>query len=347
MSPRIVLSPYRGFAAADAPDTELAARGLPTRPMGGADNPLRRRWDQVFGGERTVRTATSARPPPRWPRGFQPSPINGDQSPNWSGVVVEPQDATPALFAIAGTWTVPQLRGVSDTTDYVSIWVGLGGNLPSSANPNLLQAGVTGSVDPNGNVAFNAWSEWLSLGDVAPPQPLDLPVAAGDVLETQIWVTSSTTATVVMQNHTNPAEPDAVLIPLVAPAGVGVSGYCGEWIVERPALVDGSSVTYYTLAGYSPPVVFTDAAAWTGAESGLELSFSRFAQHAGFSRPVHALSVAAARGFVAPVSMRALMSEVSVVDASSGSTLTMEDNGMAVSIGTIVGSEVRCAYRSG
>ena len=236
--------PPIGFRPTAATDPELARYGFPPRPAPGADRRLARMWAETFGRDVPFTLAQFTPAPHSGYRSRRLSIIEGES--NWAGVVVLSQAGSSINLGIAATWNVPDLALVGSGTGYMGMWVGLAGYTPNALG--LLQAGVGGSIDATGAPVFFAWTEWLAAQ--GPPQPANqisnFPVIhVGDIVETQIWVTSPTTATVVMQNLSS-GSPAAgpVIVPLTAPAGVHVVGDDAEWIVEKPVIdispTDGS-----------------------------------------------------------------------------------------------------------
>jgi hypothetical protein len=167
-------------------------------------------------------------------------------------------------------------------------------------------------------------------------------VNAGDSIEVEIWVTSSTTATLVMKNLSS-GKP-AVLWPMVSPPGGAISGQAAEWIVERP-VVGNNPDDLSTLADYSA-VVFSDAMAWAQAQSFKgNMSLKTFAKKRGFTSPVSVHSIGSALDFVDPMSLRAILHESATVEAGSGSTINMANGGTTLSTAQIMGdSKIQCQY---
>jgi hypothetical protein len=189
-----------------------------------------------------------------------------------TGVVVRSQAGSPINLGLAAAWNVPDLALVGSGTGYMGMWVGLDGYTPGALG--LLQAGIGGSIDATGAPVFFAWTEWLAAE--GPPQPANTisnfsAIHVGDIVETQIWVTSPTTATVVMENlSAGSSTAGPVIVPLTAPAGVHVVGDDAEWIVEKPVIdLSPTEELVYFLPYYSP-VTFSNAAAWSPGAIGYE-----------------------------------------------------------------------------
>jgi len=333
-----------GFHPTVATDAELVRYGFPPRPTRAADARLGRMWMATFGRDVsfTMAQLTTARHFASRPR--QLSTVNSDNSTNWSGVVVHNQASDLINLGIAAAWIVPAITRVGDGTQSIGLWIGLDGY--SLNTSGLLQAGIAGSFDEAGEPFFFAWSEWLSAAHpVQPSQTIaNFSVQVGDMIEAQIWVTSPTTATVVMQNFSRSESTGGpVIVPLIAPSGVRVVGNDAEWIVERGDVDQALS----TLPSYSP-VDFTKAAAWSQSEHNASMapsSFKAFALGSGFTAPLSARTVAASLDFPPPISLREMMDETAVVFPSSGETITMEEKGVPVSIANTQSKEVKFQQR--
>jgi hypothetical protein len=315
----------KGFRPAAATDAELVKFGFPPRPTSTGDG-RRRIWVETFGRNVSFALAQFSIAPQFASRPRQVSTINSNNSTNWSGVVVQNEAGDPINPGIAGTWNVPAITSIGNGTQSIGIWIGIDGY--DTNTPGLLQAGIGGAFDSAGQPVFFAWSEWLSTTDpVQPARPIaNFSFEIGDTIEAQIWVTSPTTATVVMLNLSRPgAEGAAVIVPLVAPPQVSVVGSSAEWIVERPLM----GQTLALLPDYAS-VNVTKAAAWSQSGSSV-LSFKAFAIQSGFAVPISARAVAASIDFTPPISLREMMREAAVVFAGSGEPITMEENGIAVS----------------
>ena len=334
-----------GFRPATATDAELVKFGFPPRPTPTGDGRLRRIWNGTFGRDISFTLAQFSTVPQFASQPRQISIIDNNNSTNWSGVVVHSEAGDSINLGITGTWNVPAITSAgSSAAQSMGIWIGIDGYDPNTAG--LLQAGIVGKFDDVGQPIYFAWSEWLSTADpVQPAQAFsNFSCEIGDIIEAQIWVTSPTTATVVMMNLSRfGALGAAVIRPLVAPPEVRVVGSSAEWIVERPQA--GQTLT--TLPDYTS-VNFTKAAAWSqsgGNASARVASFKSFAIHSGFAVPISARAVAASLDFAPPISLREMMRETAVVFAGSGETITMEESGIAVSTAHIQSNDlILCEY---
>jgi hypothetical protein len=343
MAYALLPAPPVGFRPAVASDAELIRYGFPPPPPT-TQTRLARMWKETFGRDISFTAAQSNGAPHFASRPLQISKFTDNSSPNWSGVVVANAASGPINLGIGAIWNVPTVTSVGIPNQAIGVWIGLDGYETSASG--LLQAGIAASFDETGQAFFFAWSEWLSTADpVQPPQTIaNLPIRAGDMIETQIWVTSPTTATVLMQNLSiGGSYGFPIVVPLVAPSGVRVVGSSAEWIVERPQAGEGQA----TLPEYSP-VTFSHAAAWSQAEdnaSESNLSLRSFALKSGHSVPVSTRAIAMSLDFAPPISLREMLSDTAVVLAGSGQTVTMDEGGVAVSKATIPGKDlVRCEY---
>jgi hypothetical protein len=335
-------APPAGFRPASATDEELSRYGFPLRPPQTGDRNAARLWARIFDQDIDF-VAPNLRPPlPFASRSREVFGLDDNQSNNWSGVVVANPSSGPLNLGIGATFNVPNIASVSDGTQAIAVWIGLGGAATNA--PSLLQAGIAGTLGESGGPVFYAWSEWLSMTDPVGPQPIgNVPTRIGDSIETQIWVTSPTTATVVMQNISiEGAQSAAVILPLTAPAGLTVATDSAEWIVERPLIANNG---FATLPAYSA-VTFTEAAAWSQSNAiADDVSLRAFAARLGFNAPVSVRQIAASLNFAPPISLREMMRETAVVFASSGQVNMMTEDGVVVSTATITGKDVvQCEY---
>jgi hypothetical protein len=335
--------PPSGFNPVVATDSELARYGLPPRPHRESNAELYQKWVKTFGGSFQFFAPQLTQPASPWPRSQRLSIIEGKNSGNWSGVVCVPPAGDSFNVTITGVLRVPHLTSAGS----IGIWIGIGGN---SSTASLLQAGVSCQVNSSGADSFSAFYEWQSPNNPVGPAPVsDFPnISAGDSIEVQIWVTSTTTATVVMQNLTSKAP--AIIMPISAATGVSVSGVSAEWIVERPLIGFDSqhNPIFATLPDYSP-VVFTNAVAWVAPQSSTGMtSLSNFARNHDYARPVSFRSIAESLNLLLPGSLRAILSEVATVFAGSGTVFTMVQNGTTLSTAEIVNNTtVQCQHGDG
>lgn len=272
--------PPRGMQLVHATDEELAHYGLPPRPDRETEPSLYELWHRTFDRPLHFIVPEFEESSEEWHRACQPPSANEENaqySPNWSGVVAGLEAHDPVSRAVAATWTVPNAVSVDGGDDRCAIWVGIDGYyyvdaqgnyyLPSQdpsamgvASP-LLQAGITCL----GGSGSYAWWEWIAPGGgMNPPiRIMNVQPYAGQFFETQIWVTSETTANVYMfagDPYTDEGS-EAFLTPLMAPLLTSVWGSSAEWIVERLEKSDGS---WYTLPDYGT-VQFYGALGWTAS----------------------------------------------------------------------------------
>jgi Peptidase A4 family len=314
------------------------ASGFPPRPDAVANPRIAALWEATFGRDiafaaAELKPSVGFRSHPR-----QRSTVNEDDSGNWSGASLN-NPASGPFAGVAASWNVPTLTSLDESGQSISIWVGLDGQ---SADVPLLQTGVAGSFQ-NGGASWYAWTEWLSAGGLQPPQVVsNLPVQAGDTVAVQIWVTSPSTATVILQNVSSVSQ-SAVMLPVTAPPGTIVLGATAEWIVERPLLADQS---FAPLPDYSP-VTFTECAAWSSAAGGNKAteSFRAFATGVGAAFPAGARSIAASMGLAPPISLREMLLGSAVLYAGTGQTVTMVENNVPISVAFLQSKDtIVCEY---
>jgi Peptidase A4 family len=343
-TPRIPLSALR--AAAMASDAERAAHGIPPRPRGNVE--LLRKWLDAFGRPAGV-VAAQLKPSARMrSHPCMRSVINSVDSSNWSGVVATPPAGETISVAVSGVWNAPNVESLGSGQQRVAAWIGIDGFSQTQTPIPLLQAGISVVVNPTGAPVYSAWAEWSGATTVERPQEIDnFSVAAGDFVEVQIWMTSTTTETVAMRNLTTNPQGPAVIVPIANPADAHILGLTAEWIVERPAEATAPMVEF-TLADYSP-VTFTEAMAWaqpqTAAGSNAPLSLTSYAHGHGFALPASARTMAASADAPSPTSLRALMRETVTVYAGAGTTITMTEDGTTLSTATILSNQsLQCQY---
>lgn len=255
--------PPRELHLVDATDIELAHFGLPPRPDRKLEESLYVRWYRTFERPMSFLIPNFEE---LWEVRHLPrtrSIVNEELSTNWSGVAVYAQKGDSINRAVAAEWVVPTPKNVDGGDDYCSIWIGIDGDPsqdPAGAN-NLLQAGIEAKVDASGIPVCYAWWEWLSMKYRVPEVSIpNFRLVPGDYVETQIWVTSDTTANVCMFSSNDASALTTTLFSISAPPGDQVLGSSAEWIVERPS-VSGVATT---LDNYGT-VEFSSAMCWTAS----------------------------------------------------------------------------------
>jgi Peptidase A4 family len=163
-------------------------------------------------------------------------------SADWSGYVV----GDGPFSAVAGTFTVPNLRVSAATTSFVE-WVGIGGINTAS----LIQAGVRETTVPNtGLVTYQAW--WETLPDHPAVMPIDwsqVSVKPGDTVTVAIGKFSGTTSWAIMLTDDTTRQGFTTIQQYTGPQAPA------EWIVEAPT--DVAAGITYRLGEYTPDVIFT------------------------------------------------------------------------------------------
>ena len=137
-----------------------------------------------------------------------------EQSRNWAGYA-----ATGGSFtAVRGTWTTPSPAAALFTTGS-GTWVGIGG----ISSSDLIQAGTSEIVDPNGQIRSSAWIETLPL----PAQTVPLTVNPGNTVSVSITKQLSGSWFIRLANNTTGQSTQQTL-------SYDSSLSSAEWIVEDP-----------------------------------------------------------------------------------------------------------------
>jgi hypothetical protein len=226
--------PPRELHLVDATDLELAHFGLPPRPDRKLEESLYARWYRTFERPMSFLIPNFEE---LWEVRHLPrtrSIVNEELALNWSGVVVYAQKGDSINRAVAAEWVVPTPKNVDGGDDYCSIWIGIDGDPsqdPAGAN-NLLQAGIEAKVDASGIPVCFAWWEWLSSKYRVPEVSIpNFRLVPGDYVETQIWVTSDTTANVCMFSSNDASALTTALFSISAPLAIRYSVVApnGSW----------------------------------------------------------------------------------------------------------------------
>ncbi len=172
---------------------------------------------------------------------------NGDI---WAGYV---EQASSAFTSISGTFTVPTVH--TSPSNSITPWVGIDGYGTS----NLIQAGVTASVDPPLAPTYEAW--WQTVGPNGsaqniPPQD-QFNASPGDTINVDIWQLSAGQWEVTL-NDTTSGQGFAVQVSYTG------ADDTAEWIVETPS---GSAAT-----GYGASSTISNLAASQSGTGMLDLS---------------------------------------------------------------------------
>ena len=139
-------------------------------------------------------------------------------SRNWSGYV-----ATGGTYtSVSGTWVIakpdPKTPGIDAT------WVGIGG----ADTTDLIQAGTEATVNPDGTVSYDAWTETLPQST----RTVTLTVNGGDTVTVTLTERSSGSWLIEMKNVTTNKSYTTTL-------GYNSSKSSAEWIQEAPSLGRG------------------------------------------------------------------------------------------------------------
>jgi hypothetical protein len=140
-------------------------------------------------------------------------------SRNWSGYV---STGGTSYTSVSGTWVIakpdPNVVGIDAT------WVGIGG----ANTTDLIQAGTEATVNGDGTVSYDAWTETLPQST----RTITLPVNAGDTVSVSITEQSTGLWVVDMKNVTTGGSFSTTI-------RYNSSKSSAEWIEEAPSLGRG------------------------------------------------------------------------------------------------------------
>jgi hypothetical protein len=140
-------------------------------------------------------------------------------SRNWSGYVAT---GGTSYTSVSGTWIVPKpdanVPGVDAT------WVGIGG----ANTTDLIQAGTEATVNPDGTITYDAWTETLPQST----RTISLAVSAGDTVSVSITEQSSGLWLVDLKNVTTGKAYTTTI-------RYSSSKSSAEWIEEAPSVGRG------------------------------------------------------------------------------------------------------------
>ena len=159
-------------------------------------------------------TGTTVPTPAPNPQGAA-SGVARSTSRNWSGYV-----ATGGTYtSVTGTWIVakpdPKTPGIDAT------WVGIGG----ADTTDLIQAGTEATVNPDGTVSYDAWTETLPQST----RTVTLTVNGGDTITVTLTEKSPGSWLIELKNVTTNKSYTTTL-------GYNSSKSSAEWIQEAPSL---------------------------------------------------------------------------------------------------------------
>jgi hypothetical protein len=139
-------------------------------------------------------------------------------SRNWSGYV-----ATGGTYtSITGTWVIPKPDPKTPGVD--ATWVGIGG----ANTTDLIQAGTEATVNPDGTVTYDAWTETLPQST----RTVALTVNGGDTVTVTLTEQSAGSWLIEMKNVTTNKTYTTTL-------GYNSSKSSAEWIQEAPSIGRG------------------------------------------------------------------------------------------------------------
>jgi hypothetical protein len=140
-------------------------------------------------------------------------------SRNWSGYVAT---GGTSYTSVSGTWVVPapdaNIRGIDAT------WVGIGG----ANTTDLIQAGTEATVNGNGTVSYDAWTETLPQST----RTISLAVTGGDTVSVTISEQSAGLWLIDMKNITTGKT-------FTTTVRYDSSKSSAEWIEEAPSVGRG------------------------------------------------------------------------------------------------------------
>jgi hypothetical protein len=181
-----------------------------------------------------------------------------DVSSNWAGyATVAPPDTDISFNDVTATWRQPRGKCTANRSDSAVFWVGLGG--VSSSSKSLEQLGTEMDCRRVGAVPrYSAWWEVIP----APPVPIPLKVAAGDMMGAALLVDGQT-LTFSMRNltrHTRFTKQMTVSQALDLTSA--------EWIAEAPSLCSSASQCRVVPLTRFGSVTFANAAVTADAHTG-------------------------------------------------------------------------------
>ena len=208
------------------PDPRMPAPSVGAAPAAPAPVPA----TAAGGGAAPVSNGSAARAQTTYTQTF-----------NWSG---EFQRGS-VITAVSGSWTVPAVPA-SNHLAMVSTWVGIGG---LSTTAPLIQAGTISVQTTTGTTAYSAWYEMLpnqsytvtstaTVGGTA-----SFTVKPGDVMSVSLTNVGGNNWDIVISDETAGWRFEHTFT-------YASTETSAEWVTERPAYVNGSQYSLYTLADY-------------------------------------------------------------------------------------------------
>ena len=236
---------------------QLEQYGLPPRPDPATQPLLRELWDRAFGKpvilehfsvEEELIEDVRYRPQVRRVYERLVTATRFETSRNWSGAYIT-ANRGKHFIQIWGFWTIPSNLnlppGGSAGIDYVcSNWIGLDGQR-LYFDSSLPQIGTQSTLQANGTIKAEAWTQWWARDLLTNKPPLPLPnfaVAPGDQVAAVLTVIDPQTVNCVMVNlslltgTSVVATSPPVILPDSTIAMPEIAGATAEWVLERPAV---------------------------------------------------------------------------------------------------------------
>ena len=237
---------------------QLEQYGLPPRPDPVTQPLLREVWDRAFGKPVILdhfsvdeRLIDDVRYRPQVRRVYERlvTATRFETSRNWSGAYIT-ANRGKHFIQIWAFWTIPgNLKlppGGPPGIDYVcSNWIGLDGQR-LYFDSSLPQIGTQSTLQANGTIKAEAWTQWWArdLLTNEPPLPLPAPfkVVPGNHVAAVLTVIDPQTVNCVMVNLSLltgisvMATSPPVILPDKTIAMPEIAGATAEWVVERPAV---------------------------------------------------------------------------------------------------------------
>lgn len=149
-------------------------------------------------------------------------------SGNWCGAS-QHTTTSDRFTSVSGVFTVPDLslRPSTATPQFVASWVGIDG---ASCNTALVQAGATTEISSTSVQTSNLWFEWIP--DAAYTIS-SLPASPGDYIHVNVTATSSSQATILVENLSLPSSAPVSAVQINLSNGSSLCRTDAEWIVEN------------------------------------------------------------------------------------------------------------------
>jgi hypothetical protein len=170
-------------------------------------------------------------------------------SRNWSGYV---STGGTSYTAVSGTWVVA--KPDSNVVGIDATWVGIGG----ANTTDLIQAGTEATVNPDGTVTYDAWTETLPQST----RTISLAVNAGDTVTVSITEQSAGLWLIDMKNVTTGGS-------FTTTIRYNSSKSSAEWIEEAPSVGRGiAPLDNFGTVKFTSGTTVVDGARKTLAQAG-------------------------------------------------------------------------------